>query len=68
MGRDLEVVLIDFGRFVKGFWIDFGEVFDRLFDIILICFSYYSAYRVGKDLGRDLEVILIDFGMILDSF
>ena len=41
---------------------------ERFFDIILILFSYYSAYRVGKDLGRALEVILIDFGKILDSF
>ena len=38
------------------------------FDIILIPFLYYSAYRAGKDLGRDLEVILIDFGRILDCF
>ena len=35
---------------------------------MLIYFSYYSAYRVGKDLGRDLEVILIVFGWFLDSF
>ena len=28
-----------------------------------LAFSYYSAYRVGKDLGRDLEVILIVFQM-----
>ena len=38
-----------------------------MFSIILISFSYYSAYRVGKDLGRDLEVILTVFGMMLDS-
>ena len=34
----------------------------------MIFFSYYSAYRVGKDLGRDLEVILIVSGRFLDSF
>ena len=55
-------------RFWRGFGIDFGEVLERLLEIILIHFSYYSACRVGKDLGRDLEVILIDFGRFSDSF
>ena len=35
---------------------------------MLIHFSYYSAYRVGKDLGRDLEVILIAFARCLNGF
>ena len=30
LGKDLEVVLIDVGRFVEGFWIDFGKVLDVL--------------------------------------
>ena len=34
------------------FWIGFLEM---CFDIILIHFLYYSAYRAGKHLGRDLE-------------
>ena len=55
-------------RFWKGFWRGFGEVFGDNFDIILIFFLYYSAYRVVKDLGRDLEVILIVFGWFLDCF
>ena len=55
-------------RFWRGFWIDFGEVLERFFDIMFMSFSYYSAYRVGKDLGRDLEVILILSGRFLDSF
>ena len=33
-----------------------------------LVFSYYSAYRVGKDLGRDLKVILIVFGRCLVMF
>ena len=55
-------------RFWRGVWRGFGKVLERFFDIILIYFSYYSAYRVGKDFERDLEVILIVFGMILNSF
>ena len=54
-------------RFLERFWRGFGEFFGDNFDIILISFSYYSAYRVGTDLGRDLEVILIVFGRLLDS-
>ena len=53
---------------MERFWRGFGEVFGDNFDIILIFFLYYSAYRVGKDLGRDLEVILIVVGWLLDSF
>ena len=53
---------------MERFWKGFEEVFGDNFDIILISFSYYSAYRVGKGLGRDLEVILIVFGRFLDSF
>ena len=41
-------------------------------EIILISFSYYSAYRVGKDLGRYFEAILFVFesffGRILNDF
>ena len=47
-------------RFWERCWRGFGEVFGYNFDIILIYFSYYSAYRVGKALGSDLEVTLID--------
>ena len=53
---------------MKGFWIDFGEVLERFFDIILILLSYYYAYRIGKDFGLDFEVILIVFEVIFDSF
>ena len=67
---------IDFGevlerfldRFRKGFWKDFGKVLDGFLEIILIPFSYCSAYHVGMDLGRDFDIILIVFEMILNSF
>ena len=43
-------------------------MFRDKFDIMLLYFLYYSAYRVGKDEGRNLDVILIVFALILDSF
>ena len=55
-------------RFRKGFWRGFREVLDGFLKIILIPFSYCSAYHVGMDLGRDLDIILIVFEMILNSF
>ena len=55
-------------RFWRDFWRGFGKVFGDYFDIIMIYFSYYSAYRVGKDSGRDLKVILIVFGWLFYSF
>ena len=42
-------------RFWRGFWRGFGEVFGDNFDIILIFFLYYSAYRVGLILDRFLD-------------
>ena len=33
-------------------------------DIMLIPFSYCSAYHMGKVLGRDLDIMLIVFEML----
>ena len=54
-------------RFWRGFWRGFGEVLERFLEIILIPFSYCSAYRVGKDLGRGLRGFWIKFGKVFKA-
>ena len=58
MGRDLEVVLIDFERFVEGFWIDFGKVLDvfllnYLSFFISFCITCWKGF--GKGIGFFLD-------------